>query len=197
MKKIIMVLGVLVGLSTTSQAAQLVMQCTQVALQATLNNTANMSCPGFGVLASNLGTINSVRFVQTTDYNVVFDPQNPGNVNNTSITYSMTVPGTVFDTLVTNRVFTRNVTTNPLLQTSSVPPAVYEDYLSPFFIGVTINAIQNDGGVSINQATFDGAFIVDYTLPPPQNGEIPEPSTMGLMGAGLVAAGVMVRRKRS
>ncbi len=198
MKKILLIAAAALSMTVGLQADTLTINCAQLSLgtgaaPVVAGDAGSLACPGFGVLIGSLGTINSITFVQTTDYNVAIDPFNPGVVTNTSINYTMTVPGTVYDAAVTNRNFVRTVTTNPLIQNSAA--ALYADYFANFNLGVTINSVTNASGIFVQQAIFDGAFRVDYTLPPPSG--IPEPSTVALIGAGLVSLATAVRRSRS
>ncbi|MCX6611487.1 MAG: PEP-CTERM sorting domain-containing protein [Acidobacteria bacterium] len=198
MKKILLLATAMFTMTVASNAAQMVISCVQTSIGSNLNfvaagNTSTLSCPGFGVLEANLGTINGIAFVQSTDYNVAVDPFNPGNPASLAINYTLAVPGTAFDALVTNRDFTRGSTTNPLIQITGVPPASYGDYVNNFLIGVTINSVTNVAGATVQQAIFDGAFLVDYTLP--TNETVPEPSTIAFIGAGLVALATAARRR--
>jgi hypothetical protein len=196
MKKFIFMAALMVG-ALTSQAATITVACTSsLVLPPTLGSTGNIPCPAFPVAAIGFGSgtiINSIRFVQTSDYSVNVEPGTLPLTSSTSITYSVNLPGTVFD--FSSRVYTRGGAAYD--STITIPPAAYSDYLSNFDIALSLDNIIAAGGppptTTITSTTFDAAFIIDYTLP--TQGDIPEPSSIALIGAGLIATGVMVRRK--
>lgn len=182
MKKILMAAALLSLASLSSFGAQMISSCSNSPLSiAPAANVANgnLSCAAFSVLPAG-STITGYTFQYGVDFTV-----DQFNAANPSVTFSFNNPGTALD--VTNVLTTVGstgiVTVGPVGTTGS--DASYLAAITSAFTSTTSNNITN--------VTINGRFILDYNLP--QSG-VPEPSTVALIGAGLVGVASIARRRR-
>lgn len=183
MKKILMASVLLSLASLSTFGAQMISSCSNSPLSiAPSGNTANgnLTCAAFSLLPAG-STITGYTFQYGVDFTV-----DQFNAANPSITFSFNNPGTALDvTNITSTVgSTGIVTVGPVATTGSDA-----SYFSPITSAFTSTTTSNITNVTVN-----GRFLLDYNLP--QSG-VPEPSTVALIGAGLVGVASIARRRRS
>ena len=175
MKKILLIASL--AFASSMFGATMTQNCSVTALLGQ-SNAGTVACPGFGALPSG-ATFNFINMTYAVDFTYnSFDTLTP------NLTYNIDSPGTALDvTAVALSLSNRGniVTVGPLSPSD------------PAYFGAFNSAISYTGGIGITGATFDIRYVVDYT--PEQTG-VPEPSTVALMGAGLVAVATAARRRR-
>jgi hypothetical protein len=183
MKKIFLAAALMSMASISSFALTMTSSCSNSPLSISpVAGVANgtLNCVGFPV-ALPAGAINvSYQFQYGVDFTV-----DQFNAANPSITFSFNNPGTGLD--VTNVISsvgsTGIVNVGPVGTTGS--DASYFAALTSSFTSTVSSNITN--------VTVNGRFLVNYD---PAPSGIPEPSTVALMGAGLVGVAAFARRKR-
>jgi hypothetical protein len=184
MKKIFLAAALMSMASISSFALTMTSSCasglpTSITPVAGIAN-ANLSCVGFPVALP----VDAINVSYTFQYGVDFTVDQ-FNAANPSITFSFTNPGTGLT--VTNVVSTVGstgiVTVGPVGTTGSDA-----SYFSAFTSAFTSTVSSNITNVSVS-----GRFLVNYD---PAPSGVPEPSTVALMGAGLVGVAAYARRKR-
>lgn len=178
MKKILMLAVATVALSTASFAATLTSSCSQ-ASASVATGQATSNCAAFPLLPAG-STINSIMFAYGPDY--TYNVVTPSGTESLSITAFSNVAG------VTNFSLSNFVRGNPLPSPLSVGTFNLATLQSPY--NVTYNFT---GTGTVTAATFQGGVTLNYNLPA---SGVPEPSTVALIGAGLVGIASIARRRR-
>jgi hypothetical protein len=182
MKKIFLAAALMSMASISSFALTMTSNCSNSPLSMTPSGGfvgGSLSCVGFPV-ALPAGAIN-VNYVFQYGVDFTVDQFNAANP---SISFSFDPPGGIFDTTGSSTLgSTGVVTVGPVNTTGSDG-----SYFSAFNVGFNASVTSNITNVTVN-----ARFLVNYD---PAPSGIPEPSTVALMGAGLVGVAAFARRKR-
>ncbi len=197
MKKILMLSVAALALSSASFAATFTIGCTIGAASAAspgvLTGVDISVCQGLSLAAGS--TISSVEFSVLTGFT--------GNgFSNDSLTITGTYTPTV-GTFTVNPVMCATTGTGNVSSTTcgTIPSPGFTSQTSGLggasVAGTTFNVgwgISGDAGLPFN-GSVSGQAVVTFTYDLPQSG-IPEPSTVALIGAGLVGVASIARRRR-
>ena len=181
MKKILMAAALLSLASISTFAATLSGQCgSPVVFSTGAGGPVSVSCPSFTIGGGNV--FYSLTLELVGDYSYTGPSSSVPNINET-YTYVITAGGytpvTTTQTQVTNQANQHSfVSLNLFSATAPVGT-------------VSVSASNNTG--QTNLASLQSVFYT-YTYDLPQN--IPEPSTVALIGAGLVGVASIARRRR-
>jgi hypothetical protein len=197
MKKFFLMTMAMIASVVASSAATVVVDCTNVA------NSGNggvgsevVNCPAFNSLPSNTQITSVGIFVLSTFNGNGTASQSGGqlqiNINyNPSIGAPDSATCNLDSTLVTFSLFCGSEVA-PIFTAAGSGTNTY----GAFTVAVDFTKGIDAGGIYGGAAT--GAVAVVYTYDTiPTNGEVPEPTTVALIGAGLVGVAAAARRRRS
>ncbi len=197
MKKILLITAATLAMSISSFGATFSQDCTNTANSvagAAVASNENVSCPSFGVVPAGFQiTSVSISVLSSFNGNGTVSTPNDGQLQ-INITYDPAVgtPNTASCNLDATTTTTSLLCSNVFTDTPVAGTTSYAAFLVnvSFLKGIDANNVY--GG----QASGAVGVTYTYTLIPSTNG-VPEPTTVALMGAGLVALATAARRRRS
>jgi hypothetical protein len=197
MKKFLLIAVATVAMSAVGAAATITQNCgtANSAVGGGGSDTVTCSSPAFTVALGQQITL--VELIITTSFN-----QNV-NAGNTGPDGTLQINALYNPTVGTPDTASCNITSTAAADTAfcgvvfTDAPAPGTNSYGPFNVGVTFTKIQ-DVGTLVYQGQAAGSVSVRYTYDAiPTVGDVPEPTTVALLGAGLVGIAAFSRRRRS